>query len=253
MVRLFDEYDESRVKERGKRSEVRRGRQYRSPGPMTAIPRRASASSPGSVRIRSRYTSSRREFQEDDITRLPTVPPSAIWQDEPSVYEIERHLSLFPAEVVEPSPILPSSPSIDELATNPPPMLFQSHDVLAMNVEPSSIEAVIEADTIMDDTLIVVSSPPFAIDMYPTQVEDVVDVALTIRARELLRRNSSQCDQLTFISHPLDYLRGWLLGPGHLEFLFWLIGAVLLSIVLCGVLVMMGLGLGWMSFGHLGH
>jgi hypothetical protein len=302
MARLF-EYAEGTARERGKRFDAGKSRVSRPPTPVTPIPRRASVSSSGPVRVRSRYTSSSTGLQDDDITRLPTVPPSAIWQDKADLYEIERHLA--PVAIPEHSPILPSSPSIDELdtlppaleplpdkmslasaeavqqrkaalqfpieidnhgrgqmyrapvelknvveeridiceqVTNPPPVPFQPHAALALRDEPSYIDAVVEADTMMDDSLIIVPSLPADIDMYPTQVEDAVDVALTLRARELLRHKG-----------PLDYIRWWLLSPGRLEFLFWLGGAMLLGIVMCVVLTMTGVGLGWMSFGHLAH
>ncbi len=348
MARLF-EYDEAR--ERGKRIEAGKARVSRPPTPVTPIPRRASASPASAMRVRSRYNSSSTDVQ-DDITRLPTVPPSAIWQDEADVYEIERHIA--PVGVREYSPFLPSSPSIDELdtlpptlerlhdevpharatnvkgvqqrtsaiqfpieiarqvqertanvqfpieiaepsqgdnvsierplfpvilldeqrsqayhahgtrvveeradiceqVTNPPPVPFQPHAVLALPDEPSYIDAVVEADTVMDDTLIIVPSLPNDIDIYPTQLEDAVDVALTIRARELLQRKGSQEGKPAFIQDPVDYMRWWLLYPNRLEFLCWLGGAVLLGIGLCIVLMMTGVGLGWMSFGHLGR
>jgi hypothetical protein len=336
MARSF-EYDESIARERGKRFDTRRPRLSRPPTPVTPIPRRASASPPGAVRVRSRYSSSSTDVQDDDVTRLPTVPPSAIWQGETDVDEIEHHLA-----VREYSPFLPSSPSIDELdtlpptmeslhdelpragvdaiqqrniqfpieiddhgrghmyaapvkhnfpvefptpiahnlpvefpapvahhthlenvgeeradiseqVTNPPPVPFQPHAELELQNESSYIDAVVEADTAMDDTLIIVPSPSSDIDMYPTQVEDAVDVALTIRARELLRHKGSLDNKPAFIHDPLDYIRWWLLYPGRLEFLFWLGGAMALGIIMCMVLVVTGLGLGWMSFGHLVH
>jgi hypothetical protein len=349
MARLF-EYDEAR--ERGKRIEGGKARVSRPPTPVTPIPRRASASPPGAVRVRSRYNSSSTDVQDDDVTRLPTVPPSAIWQDEADIYEIERHLA--PVGVREYSPLLPSSPSIDELdtlppalerlhdevphtratnakgvqqrttdiqfpleiadpvqqrtaniqfpieiaepfqennvsiehplfpiilpdkhedqlpgahaarvveeradiceqVTNPPPAPFQPHATLALHDEPSYIDAVVEADTVMDDTLIIVPSLPNDIDIYPTQIEDAVDIALTIRARELLHHKGSREGKPAFIHDPVDYMRWWLLYPNRLEFLCWLGGAVLLGIGLCIVLMVTGVGLGWMSFGHLGH
>ncbi|MBA2394857.1 MAG: DUF3153 domain-containing protein [Ktedonobacteraceae bacterium] len=340
MARSF-EYSEAL--ERGKRLDARRPRTSRPPTPVTPIPRRASASSPGAVRVRSRYSNI---STDDDVTRLPTVPPSAIWQDEADLYEVERHL------MCEYSPFLPSSPSIDELdtlpptmesqhderayadaeviqqrkaalqfpieidepalqrkvtpqfpieidepalqrkaalqfpieidgpgqiygtpaehhfqqenvieeradiceqVTNPPPVPFRPHALLELHNEPSYIDAVVEADTVMDDTLIIVPSLSSDIDMYPTQVEDAVDIALTLRARQLLRHNNSPDTRPAFIHDPLDYMRWWLLYPNRLEFLFWLGGALLLGIVMCIVLVMTGLGLGWMSFGHLVH
>jgi hypothetical protein len=348
MARLF-EYEEAR--ERGKRIEGGKARVSRPPTPVTPIHRRASASPPGAVRVRSRYNSSSTDMQ-DDVTRLPTVPPSAIWQDEADIYEIERHLA--PVGVREYSPLLPSSPSIDELdtlppalerlhdevphtratnakgvqqrttdiqfpleiadpvqqrtaniqfpieiaepfqennvsiehplfpiilpdkhedqlpgahaarvveeradiceqVTNPPPAPFQPHATLALHDEPSYIDAVVEADTVMDDTLIIVPSLPNDIDIYPTQIEDAVDIALTIRARELLHHKGSREGKPAFIHDPVDYMRWWLLYPNRLEFLCWLGGAVLLGIGLCIVLMMTGVGLGWMSFGHLGH
>jgi hypothetical protein len=357
MARSF-EYTEGTERECGKRFDAGKSRVSRPPTPVTPIPRRASASSPGSVRVRSRYTSSSIDLQDDDITRLPTVPPSAIWQDKADLYEIERHLA--PIAVPEYSPFLPSSPSIDELdtlppaleilhdeeprarathaktgqqrkaaiqfpieipeptpqkraeiqfpieiepsqgasvsierplfpvilpddhgrgqmyralversahlenvveeradiceqVTNPPPVPFQPHAALVLRDEPSYIDAVVEADTVMDDSLIIVPSLLTDIDMYPTQLEDAVDVALTLRARELLHRKGSLDDKPAFIQNPLDYIRWWLLSPGRLEFLFWLGGAMLLGIVMCVVLMMTGVGLGWMSFGHLAH
>ena len=252
------------------------------------------------MKVRSRYTSI--EFQEDDVTRLPTVPPSAIWQG--TAYELERYLPVLPVEMPEYFSFLPSSPSIDELdtlppggerlqnerslvhaasvesaqrddkndrsrgqidrahireadicelVTNPPPLQFQPRSVLALGNEPSYIDTVVEADTVMDDTLIIVPALSSNIESYPTRVEDAVDVALTVRARQLLSGNCFQEDQPAFISKPLDYMRWWLLRPGRLEFLFWLGSAVLLSVIMCVVLVMMGLGLGWMSFGHSVH
>ena len=244
MARLF-EYEEDTVRERGKRFEAGKSRVSHPPTPVTPIPRRASASSPGAVRVRSRYSRSSTDLQDDDVTRLPTVPPSAIWQDEADIYEIERHLA--PVEVPEYSPLLPSSPSIDELdtlppflellrneeppvratnaktvqqkrvaiqfpieipepapqkkvaiqfpieiddpgrgqidrarvehcahqenavengadiceqVTNPPPVPFQPHAILALRDEPSYIDAVVEADTVMDDSLNIVPSLP---------------------------------------------------------------------------------------------
>src|SRR5450631_464866 len=327
MARLF-EYNEGTARERGKRFDAGKSRVSRPPTPVTPIPRRASASAPGAVRVRSRYSSSSTGLQDEDVTRLPTVPPSAIWQDEADIYEIERHLA--PVAVPEYSPLLPSSPSIDELdtlpptlellddelphtrtthakagqqrkaaiqfpieipepapqkkaviqfpieiddhgrgqiyraqvenradiceqVTNPPPVPFQPHAILALRNEPSYIDAVVEADTVMDDSLIIVPSLSTDIDMYPTQLEDAVDVALTLRARELLRHKGSLDDKPAFIQNPMDYMRWWLLSPGRLEFLFWLGGAMLLGIVMCVVLMMTGVGLGWMSFGHLAH
>ena len=263
MAKLF-EYDESRTKERRRRFDARSQRAHRAPNPVTPIPRRASASSPHSSRVRSRHPRSYTEFQEEDVTRLPTIPRSATWQDEVDEDGEENSQSLLPVAVAEFSPLLPSSPSIDELdtlpptdtcelPTNPPPGLFQSHNVLALYDEPSYIDDVVEADTVMDNMLTVVPSLPSELDLYPTRIEDVVDVALTLRARKLLLRKGSMEDRPAFIHDPLDYMRWWLLSPGRLEFLFWLGGALLLGAIMCAVLVMTGLGLGWMSFGHLGH
>ena len=233
------------------------------PTPITPIPRRASASSPGVVRAQRRHPRIYIDtgFREEDVTRLPTIPRSATWEDEDGR---ENSYALLP--MLEPafSPFLPSSPSIDELdtvppndfcklATNPPPPTLRPHSDLMFHDEPASIDDVVEADTVMDDTLTVTPSLPIPIEKYATRVEDVVDVALAVRARELLRRKGSRENQPAFIHNPLDYIRWWLLYPGRLEFLFWLGGAVLLGVILCVVLVILGLGMGWMSFGHLVH
>ncbi len=315
------EYDERRTKKRRKRTEVRTHRPQHVPTPVKPIPRRASASSPGSVRARSRHA---RTYTED-VTRLPTLPRSATWQDEADEYanettvqfplEIARPVQQkagwqFPVEIAEPAqkqkagwqfpleiaepvqqkagwqfPVEIAEPAVRgdknvsleyasfpvvlpdeldrgqvyraevrdicELATNPPPTALRAHSVLALNDEPSYVDAVVAADTVMDDTLVVVPSLPITdAALYLTQVEDVVDVALTVRARALLLHKGSIEDRPAFIHNPFDYVRWWLLYPGRLEFLFWLGGAVLLGVMMCAVLVMMGLGLGFMSFGH---
>ncbi len=399
MAKIF-EHDESRTKERRKHGEARTHRSYRTAPPVTPIPRRASASSPGSVGIRVRHPRSYTDVRDGDFTRLPTVPQSATWQGEADEYEEENNL---PPEF---SPFLHSSPSIDELdtvppddrqrdiaparltdygapsdvynlgfpldisepaqqvqagvqfpleinkplqlhetgphfpleidngqrqrsgvirfpleidedhtqgnvntgfpleidedhaqgninagigevvqsfgnqpsfpivwsdarihlhevrnasadiceqVTNPPPAPVQPHSELVLQDEPPYIDAVVEADTAMDDTLIVVPSLSTDIALYETSIEDVVDIALTARAKELLRRKSPIEAVPAFIHNPLDYLRWWLLSPGRLEFLFWLGGALLLGVIMCVALVMMGLGLGFMSFGHIAH
>jgi hypothetical protein len=413
MAQIF-EHDESRTQERRRHIQARAQRSYRTPSPVTQIPRRASASSPGSARVRVRhprtYDMDYTELSQEDCSRLPTVPQSATWQGEADEYEGENDLPV----VHEFSPFLPSSPCIDELdtvppdgaslqhdiaparltdyavsassgvhniqfpldiaapaqqaqagmqflvepdnlfqaqgnglrfpleldeepaqrsvnpgfplemggipdknrsvnsgfpsevsefaqrsntpvasnrasfpvvwpderdgtqierqlertplqvvknahadiselATKPPPVPIQPHSLLALHNEPSYVDAVVAADTIMDDTLAVVPSQPTDLALYETSVEDIVDVALTARARQLLRHKVSVGDTPAFIHNPLDYMRWWLLYPGRLEFLFWLVGALLLGVVMCVVLVMTGLGLGWMSFGHLAH
>lgn len=145
-------------------------------------------------------------------------------------------------------------PDISELETNPPPAPRQPRSMLALHNEPFSVDDIVAANTVMDDTLIVM--PPAKapdIALYETRVEDIVDVALTARARQLLHYKGSAENVPAFAHSPLDYLRWWLLYPGRLEFLFWLGGALLLGIVMCIVLVMTGLGLGFMSFGHMSH
>jgi hypothetical protein len=179
-----------------------------------------------------------------------------VWPDEREESPIER-VPLDVVEVVKVAKVAKVAKNghadISELATNPSPGLIQPHTLLALHNEPSYVDAVVEADTIMDDRLVVVPSQPTDIALYETRVEDIVDVALTARARQLLRHKGSVEDTPAFIHNPLDYMRWWLLYPGRLEFLFWLGGALLLGVVMCVVFVMTGLGLGWMSFGHLAH
>jgi hypothetical protein len=248
MAKIF-EYDQSRTKERRTRPDARAQRMQRVSTSVRPIPRRASASSSKAVRVRTRYSRHYTEVTEGDITRLPTIPRSATWQyEEEAEYEGDQgdqggqeDPDLFLP--VEYSPLLSALPSIDELDTLPPQKVRMS----------SEMDAVVEADTIMDDTLQVVSSSSTDGALYALPVEDVVDVALTVRARALLGRKRSIEDRPAFIHNPLDYMRWWLLSPGRLEFLFWLGGAVVLGVLLCVVLMVTGVGMGWMSFGHVGH
>src|ERR1700737_2869353 len=126
------------------------------------------------------------EFQDGDVTRLPTIPRSATWQDEADDYNMQFPLEIaegpeqkninsgFPLEIAETIqrgddvtleaalfPVILSHnrgreqmdrggrqdhADISELVTKPSPAPFQPHSVLALDDEPSYVDDVVEAD-----------------------------------------------------------------------------------------------------------
>src|SRR5450755_2501885 len=55
-------------------------RRYDVPNPATPIPPRASAYPSNVSHIRPRFPRSSTEFQEEDVTRAPTVPQQTMWR-----------------------------------------------------------------------------------------------------------------------------------------------------------------------------
>ncbi len=87
--------------------------------PPTPIPRRASALPPGAIRVRPKYPRRYSVPQEEDVTRIPTMPQPTMWQYETPNYEAESSLPSLSLVVSEASPVV-SDLHVDELETLPP-------------------------------------------------------------------------------------------------------------------------------------
>jgi hypothetical protein len=87
--------------------------------PPTPIPRRASALPPGAIRVRPKYPRRYNVPQEEDVTRIPTMPQPTMWQYETPNYDAESSLSSLSLVVSEASPVV-SDLHVDELETLPP-------------------------------------------------------------------------------------------------------------------------------------
>ncbi len=260
-------------------------RRYNVPNPATPIPPRASAYPSNISPIRPRFPRSSTEFQEEDVTRAPTVPQQTMWQHESPDYRAESSLSSLSLVSVEDAPPVVRPPSIDELDTLPPARRRQrdemlparplarrdwpQHDYYGLVPRPRDVSEL-------------TTNPPPAVSAPPAKLRDEYFVAspaiddmieadtqlsnavvpleaspvLYPAASRLLdsahvsRRGRRQEYRPSFALHPLDRVRWWLLYPGRLELLLWLTGTALLVAVTCVLLFVTTISLGIVSFGH---
>lgn len=170
----------------------------------TTIPPRASAHPSDVVKVRPRYPRaySSTETLERDVTRIPTMPPTAaIWQYETPQYEAESSLSSLSLAISEATRL--HSQTIDELDTSPP---LPDHPTLARRNR-NSKRPLIAGQEI--DRTEIKTTPEFV------GRQEAID---------------------TSVSRPFDRFRWWLLAPGRIELILWICGTVLL-ICITGLLV----------------
>ncbi len=138
--------------------------------------------------------------------------------------------------------LLPRSPDIANLTTNPPPAVSNQSRRLRDEhyVAPPDIDDVIEADTLLSNIVAPLESSP-ALCSGASRLLVTVDVRL---------RGKRQEYRPSFALHPLDRVRWWLLYPGRLELLLWLAGTALLVTITCVLLFVTTISLGIVSFGH---
>ncbi len=176
--------------------------------PTTTIPPRASAYPTDVVKVRPRYprTYVGTGILERDVTRIPTMPPTAaIWQYETPQYEAESSLSSLSLAISEATRV--HNPSIDELDTSPPPLDF--HTLGGRNRS--------------------------AKRKYPPTASQEIDRTKIKTTPEFVGQQEASG---VSISSPFDQFRWWLLLPGRIELLLWICGTVLLLCV-TGFLVFM--------------
>lgn len=260
-------------------------RRYDMLNPATSIPPRASAYPSNISHIRPRFPRSSTEFQEEDVTRAPTVPQQTMWQHESPDYRAESSLPSLSLVSVEDAPPVVRPPSIDELDTLPPARRRQrdemlparpparrdwpQHDYYGLVPRPRDVSeqatnpppAVSVPSVKLRDEHFVASSALDDMIEADTQLSTVitpleVSPALHPGASRLLvsanvsRRGRRQEYRPSFALHPLDRVRWWLLYPGRLELLLWLTGTALLVAVTCVLLFVTTISLGIVSFGH---
>jgi hypothetical protein len=260
--------------------------------PVTPIPPRASAYPAGSIKIRPRYPRSYTEPQDDDVTRIPTLPQPTMWRYESPDYQAESSLSSLSLVASE-----DLSPSIDELDTFPSHRELQqdearpartstisdlprhdyyglhlpSLDVSKLATRPPStlplrrrtrklqdeyyaafpaIDDVIEADTVLSSSVTLEASPSPIVEASPSS--RLAESPLLVSAG-IKRRGKRQEYRPSFALDPLDRIRWWLLYPGRLELLLWLVGTALLVALICVLVFATTISLGIVSFGHSGN
>jgi hypothetical protein len=87
----------------------------------------------------------------------------------------------------------------------------------------------------------------------PSKVEAVswtaVQAAQSTHARLISSRGKRKKHQITISLNPIDRLRWWLLRPGHIEFILWLGGTLLLVVITCVLLFVTAFSFEWITPG----
>ncbi|WP_126597276.1 hypothetical protein [Dictyobacter aurantiacus] len=165
----------------------------RSP-PLPVIPARASAHPAAVTKVRPRYPRWTAEMEQEDVTRMPTVPrPETIWQFETPRYAAESSLASLTLAVTDSS--LMARPSISRVPTVP---------------RQKCVRPVAEHDT------------SIVARLREHHIDDIDTVPPLLSSPVMLRRPKAS------ILHPIEGIRWWLIQPGRLEFLLWLGGTIVL-------------------------
>ncbi|WP_126552038.1 hypothetical protein [Dictyobacter kobayashii] len=162
----------------------------RSPS-LPAIPARASAHPADVIKVRPRYPRLSAELEQEDVTRIPTMPQSrAIWQFETPRFAAESSLASLTLAITDATlmaiPAIPGHTVVQRQKSTEP--LQEQKNSIIVRLQEHDIA---DVDTV----------PPLI--SYP------------------LEKHAARV-------HPIESIRWWLIQPGRLEFLLWLLGTTLL-------------------------
>ncbi|MFL5692211.1 MAG: hypothetical protein ACJ795_10430 [Ktedonobacteraceae bacterium] len=271
-------------------------KKYPQPNPNTPLPPQASAqpSQKKTMRVRPQYSpGSPPCVENNDLTRVPTLPPPSMWEYETPDYAIESSLSSLSLIAHIPTrPAIDALPeqlkhqaSIDEIDTLPPQAGRPSSDIDKINTLPplshQACRNIDEIDTLPSpgklrhatvrshtqqaQTPTIISVAPRVVrtsemDMLEhnrgtlnsTGSEPMSWTAGGAMASTYARRISERSHkrQGTNKFHLLDHLRWWLLQPGRIEFLLWLVGTIILISVTFTLLFAMAVSMALITPGQ---
>lgn len=260
----------------------------KNPVTPTPIPPRASAQAAEGVKVRPRYphhpphpphSPSLRSYtltQEEDVTRMPTLPQPILWQYDSAEYQAESSLSSLSLVVPElaskdkerryvtPNP----HPAIEDMKTTPPAKREKQQKVPQSQQKkskqmrlPKSID---ELDTVPPHAPTARSlsvplpgkSRSLSTTRPPAPVVPVIEGDLrswtaggAARSLHAKRIASEDRERRSLRFNPLDQMRWWLLCPGRIEFLLWFTGTITLMTVTCIFLFVTVVSFGWISPG----
>lgn len=247
------------------------------PNPVTPIPQRASAppSGFGTVQVRPKYRRTHTVSENSDVTRMPTLQQTNMWQYESPKFEAESSLSALSLVIPE-APTRPETPSSSVSEAPTRPHVLQGISELPTRPGSSSLP-ISEAPTRPDlsptpkarvtvrlssiheeDTTPPTYEPPTrALVPIASQGVELASASWTsggaknsAYAQRIAEHAKRTKPRRSTVFHPLDNLRWWLLAPGRLEFLFWLAGTVLLISVTCILLLVTAFSFAWISPGQ---
>ncbi len=133
---------------------------------------------------------------------------------------------------------------IDEITTIPPSTKYHSEE---------SSRSLVPLSSQFDVTTSHRSDPIGMQHVPPSEVDAVSwtagDAAQSTHARLISSRGKRKSHHMVVSLNPFDRLRWWLLRPGHIEFILWLGGTVLLVAVTCILLFVTAFSFEWITPG----
>ncbi len=246
----------------------------RHPNPNTPIPPRASAQSsnatPGS--IVKQYNSQKNtssgldkkrkadhrgasHYTFDTSAQAETAEKFTVWEYETSAIQASSSLSDLSFMISE-KPTQPELetrgkvtrrlPRVDEIATNPPQNVNHSISVSKSLVPVISQHGVSPFPIADQDSINILISQEVDANSWTAGNASRSSHAQLISSRSR-RKNSRMVVHL----NPIDRVRWWLLRPGHIEFILWLGGTVLLVAVTCVLLLVTAFSFEWVTPGFI--
>ncbi|HEX6109885.1 MAG TPA: hypothetical protein VFZ02_10795 [Ktedonobacteraceae bacterium] len=245
------------------------------PNPITPIPPRASAQSinavPGSIvkpdTNQNNVTSSREMQRRADHKGAPYAAydysknvdaqkNSTVWEYETPSVQASSSLQTFSLLISE-APTQPELesrgkttrrlPLIDEITTVPP--LNENHSIKSSRaLVPISSQCDVTAFSRPEETTINILSPKEIDETSWTGGK----TSQSPHARLISSRSKRKNPHAAISLNPIDRLRWWLLRPGHIEFVLWLGGTILLVGVTCVLLLVTAFSFEWITPGFIG-
>jgi hypothetical protein len=247
----------------------------RHPNPITPIPPRASAQPidaiPGSIvepEANQKNVTSTKEKQRrtdhqnasyaayDYAANVDVQKNSTVWEYESPGFQVSSSLETLSLLISE-APTKPELesrgkatrrlPRIDEITTVPP--RNEDYQIKSSRVlVPIGSQLDMTVFESSDETTIHIPS------------SDVIDenswtgskVYQSPSARLISSRSKRKNPQLAISLNPIDRVRWWLLRPGHIEFVLWLGGTILLIAVTCVLLLVTAFSFEWITPGFTG-
>ncbi len=191
--------------------------------------------------------------QPDPITPMSGQKNSAIWEYESPNFQAGSSLPALSLLVSE-TPTQPQLeshgkvtrrlPRIDEIDTVPPPNGARSIESSTMLVPITSQSDVIPFNGFDSTT---VSVPAFTGSNPSSWTAG--EASQSSYAQLISSRSKRKIHRPAIALNPLDRARWWLLHPGHIEFLLWLGGTILLVSVTCLLLLVTAFSFEWLTPG----
>jgi hypothetical protein len=247
----------------------------RHPNPITPIPPRASAQSinavPGSIvkpdTNQKNVTSSKEKQRRADHKGAPYAAydysknvdaqkNSTVWEYETPSFQASSSLQTLSLQISE-APTQPELesrgkttrrlPRIDEITTVPP--LNEDHSIKSSRaLVPINSHRDVTAFGRPDETTINILSPKEIDETSWTGGK----ASQSPYARLISSRSKRKNPHAAISLNPIDRLRWWLLRPGHIEFVLWLGGTILLVGVTCVLLLVTAFSFEWITPGFIG-